>query len=50
MKKGNDGMFKIIANLEYVLNVQISVLTTIGITVGGDCILTNKPPGLDPYS
>lgn len=43
-------MFKTIADLEYVLNVQISILMTVGIIIGGDCILTNKPPGLDPYS
>lgn len=37
-------MFKIIADLEYIFNVQISVLTAVGISIGGDCILTNKTP------
>lgn len=43
MKKGHHGTFKITADLEYMLNVQMSV----GITIIGDCILTNKAPGLD---
>lgn len=46
MKKGHHGMFKIRADLEYMLNLQMSV----GITIVGDCILTNKALGLDPYS
>lgn len=45
MKNSNCGMFKIIANLEYGLNVQ-----SFGISVGGDYILTNKPHGLDLYA
>jgi len=36
IKKSNHDTFKIIADLECLFNVQISVLTTVGITIGGD--------------
>lgn len=46
MKKGNHGMFKIIADLENALNVQIPVFTAVSIAIAGNCFLTNRPPGL----